>query len=413
MKFQIKKDGLTGETLKFAELMEGALDIAFNDATKGALTEKEVNNLISKALEGKGATTEQETTIKETAEAVRKQAAEIEKIKASGIETDQESFLDTLEKAKDELKQIQKNRTGMKTFTLKAAGVTTTATTGGTRAITNSVSAAGGQRLGDGPIYEIRRGKPFILDFVNLGSTTSSVLIWFDELAKEGDFAVTAEGVAKPMVQYRFERKSASYQKAAGYSTITDEFERDFPQLYTTIRRLMESDVRLAMASIILADVISAAPTFSYTGLNAKIDNADNYAAIGAAIAGQQALYFGDPNVLFLNPADAWIMKLQKTTTGEYVMPPFDWNGNTYAFGTVIVDPRITAGTFLIGDLNNYNVDLYGDVIVKIGYVNDDLIKNQFTVVVEQFFYDYISTNKLGGLTKGTFATIKTALETA
>ncbi len=235
--FEMKKDGLTGDNLRFAETMEAALDAAFKNATE-KISQSEVDKLIAKALEGKDLTAEQKKTVEETAKSVREMAAELDKIKSVGIETTEDTFLKTLEDSKDELKQIQKNGTGVKQYALKAPGVTTTATTGGTRSITNSVSAAGGQRLGEGEVVEIRRGRPFILDYVNVGNTNAAVLIWFDELAKEGDFAVTAEGVLKPMVQYRFERKSAAYQKAAGYSVITDEFERDFPQLYTTIRRL-------------------------------------------------------------------------------------------------------------------------------------------------------------------------------
>ncbi len=412
MKFEIKKDGLSGDSLKFAEVMESALKTAFDKVPEG-VDEKAINDLISKALEGKGLTPEQETTIQQTAESVRKQAAEIDKLKAGGIETEEESFLKTLEDAKDELKAIKRNGTGMKTFVLKAADIHTTATTGSTRAITNSVSAATAQRLGDGTIQEIRRGKPFILDYVSVGSTNSAVLVWFDELAKEGDFAVTAEGVLKPMVQYRFERKSSDYKKAAGYSVMTDEFDRDFPQIVTMIKRLMQTDLRNKIADLILADVISNATTFAYTGLNASIENADNYAAIGAAIAQMQALYFDGNYTLFLNQADAWKMKLVKDTQGNYIMPPMDWNGQDFAFGSVFVDPRIAAGTFVIGDLSAFNVDFYGDVIVKMGHVNDDLIKNQFTLVVERFFYSYIKTNSKPGIVKGTFSTIKTALETA
>jgi hypothetical protein len=172
---------------------------------------------------------------------------------------------------------------------LKPLQFTTTATTGATRAITNSVSAFTAQRLGDGPMNLINRGNPFVLDYVNVGNTNSSVLIWFDEVPKEGDFAITAEGAVKPMVQYRFERKSADYDKAAGYTQVTDEFERDFPGLYTTIRRLLVSDCRLKIADLILSNLVSVAPTFSYTGLNAGVDNADNFAAIYAAVTQAQS----------------------------------------------------------------------------------------------------------------------------
>ena len=173
----------------------------------------------------------------------------------------------------------------------------------------------------------------------------------------------------------------------------------------------MQIDVKNKINDIVLTDLLAAATTFSYTGLNASIDNADNYAAIAAAVTQAQTFYF-TPNVLFLNPADYVKMSFVKSTTGEYVEPPLGWDGKTYAFGDIVIDPRVTAGTFLLGDAKMYNVDMYGDIIVKIGYVNDDLIRNQYSVVVEQFFYSYISTNKKPGLIKGVFATVKTALET-
>jgi hypothetical protein len=407
MDFKIKKEGLTGDALKMAEGLEAALAPALADVNKGLSTE-DIDKLIDKALTGKGLPDAEIVTIKGFAETLRKQGEELDKLKAHGIETTEENFLKTLEDAKDELKTIQKQRTGMKEFVIKAPGIHTTATTGGTRAITNSVSAFTAQRLGDGPMNLINRSTPFVLDYVNVGNTNSSVLIWFDELPKEGDFAVTAEGAVKPMVQYRFERKSADYVKAAGYTQVTDEFERDFPGLYTTIRRLMVGDCKLKIAQIILTNLLSAAPTFSYTGLNAAIDGADDYAAIYAARTQAKTLYF-NPNVLFLNPADDAKLALAKTPgSGELANYPLN-----DLFDAIIVDPAITAGTFLLGDLSNFNVDMYGDIIVKIGYINDDLIRNQFTVVVEQFFFNYISSNKLGGLVKGTFSTIKTALETS
>ncbi len=409
--FEMKKDGLTGDNLAFAEKMEAALDAAFDKAAKQIPDQTEVDRLIAKAMEGKGLTPEQEKSIMDTAASVRQIAIDVDKIKAHGVETSEETLEDTLKAAKDELLSIKRNGTGMKSFVLnanKAAGIHTTATTGSTRAITDSVSDFTSQRIPGGAMNLIMRPKPFILDFVNVGQTDSAVLIWWDEVAKEGDFAVTAEGVLKPMVQYRFERKSADYKKGAGYSVMTDEFDRDFPGLVTLIKRLMQQDCRLKIGDIVLTDLLAAVSTFTYTGLNASIDNADNYAAIAAVIAQKQSFYFDGPNVLFLNQADAVKMRFTKASDGTYIMPPADWGVDA-----IIIDPRITAGTFVVGDLSMFNVDFYGPVIVKIGYVNDDLIKNQYTVVVEQFFYDYISTNKKPAIVKGTFSTIKTALETA
>jgi hypothetical protein len=130
-----------------------------------------------------------------------------------------------------------------------------------------------------------------------------------------------------------------------------------------------------------------------------------------AAVTQVQSLYF-TPNVIFINPVDYAKMTFVKSTTGEYIEPPMNWDGQTFAFGDIVIDPRVTAGSFLLGDAKMYNVDLYSDVIVKIGYVNDDMIRNQYSVVVEQFFYSYQMANKKPALVKGVFNTIKTAIET-
>jgi hypothetical protein len=276
MKFQIKKDGLSGETLKFAEVMEGALATAFDEATKGALTEGEVDKLISKALEGKGLSSEQETSIRETAEAVRKQAAEIDKIKAKGINTDGETLLSKLEENKDELKSLKRNGSGFKQFNLNGMSLKTAGITGigviGSETDASIVSTISGARVGgNGPISTINRPAPFILNYISLGTTQSPVLIWFDEVPKEGDFAVTAEGALKPIVQYKFVRRSADYKKAAGYSVLTDEFDRDFPQLVTLIKRLMQIDLKNKINDIVLTDLLAAASTFTFTGLNTSL----------------------------------------------------------------------------------------------------------------------------------------------
>ncbi len=331
-----------------------------------------------------------------------------------------QAFKDEVAEATDDLAEIRRNRSGAKSFTLKdfyvgqqkAAAVTMTVDPGaGDASIVEQGSASALLRLGDGPIYETQRGTPFILSFVNVGQTDSPALIWFEEVATEGAFAIVAEGAAKPLLQYKFERRTAEYRKAAGYTVITDEFTNDFPRLVSTINRLMRIDVRNKMNALILTDMVTQASAYSYSGLDDLVDNADDYGAIGAAIAQLQTNYY-TPNVLVLNPADAWRMRLTKSTgDGQYLMPPFTWNGVTYEFGRVIVDPAVAAGNFFVGDGNVYNVDLKGEIIVRIGYNQDDFIKNQYSMVVEQYFYNYISNIRKAGLIYGNFATIKAAIE--
>lgn len=332
----------------------------------------------------------------------------------------EESFEDVLKsqldvyKKEGKLDQLKRHEIQGLTFEFKAAGITATIGLGGNSAsVSESMSDASILRLGDGNIYDQQRGLPFILNFVSVGSTNQSTIIWFDEEDKEGDFEIVAEGGLKPLVQYIYTKKSADYQKAAGRAIITDEFEMDFPRLVSKIRQLMVQDVTLEMTDIIVQFMIDNASPYAYSGLDASVEDPDNYGAIGAAIAQLQELFF-TPNILMLNVADAWKMRLLKDNEGRYLAPPFQWNGQNYEFGTVVVDPRIPAGHFFVGDAKAMNVDLRGDVQVRIGYgaSTDDFNKNQYTMIVERYFFTYMSTNKKAGFIYADFDTIKADIST-
>jgi len=421
MKFKLKTDGLTGDQLKFVE----ALNVKFADMPEAATAEDiqtAINSEFKKQTGDDGMfKVAMNAAIKSATDAIlddtkegtlahiiKRQGAEIAALREQAAPATK-SLKDVLEAVKDGFSNITKARTGHAEFHLsydkhtKAAAVTAISTGG---SITNSITTGTALRLGDGPFYEIKRGTPFILDFVNVGETNQPFLIWWDEAPKQGDFAVTPEGQIKPMVQYEFVRKSSDYKKIAGYLVLTDEFMNDMPQLVTNIRRLANIDVMNGLNALVLADMIAALPTYTYAGLNGSIYHADDYAAIGAAITQIQSLFF-QPTVLVLNPADAWKMKLTKDDVGRYQMPPFAFNGSTFEFGQVITDPRIAVGHFLVGDGTTYNVDFKGGLIIRIGYNGTDFVQNQQTLLVEQYFYDYISSNRLGAWVYGTFAVIK------
>ncbi len=416
---EISLDGLTGESLAFAKQLNavfadlpegvssGDLQSAINKAFEESTGEK---GCFKVAMDAAVKSITDDTVEGSLGYIVKQQGILINQLKeqgASGAPT--KSLIDVMELAKDTFKANTKNKSGAVELeynynpATKAAAVTAISTGG---SVSNNITTATGLRLGDGPLFEIKRGRPFILDAVNVGQTTSSFLIWWDELAKQGNFAVTAEGVLKPMIQYEFSRKSADYKKTAAYMVLTDEFMNDLPQLVTNIRRLVEIDMMNQLNADILTDMIAALPVFTYSGLNATVYHADDYAAIAAAICQIQSFFFF-PTVLVLNPADQWKMRLTKDDVGRYQMPPFVVNGATYEFGQVIVDPRVAIGHFLIGDGSTFNVDFKGGIITRIGYNQDDIIKNQQTLVVEQYYYDYISTNRLNAWVYGNFSVIK------
>jgi hypothetical protein len=427
MKLVLKTDGLTGDSLAFATKLQAMLnelpeamgkedtEKAIKDAL-GAIfgTEKgEVNVAFLETIKDmndpekkgsiKNALIEQGNAINSILEQVGKSMP--------GVSTMEQFKKDFDAKVKEgAFDKVKQDKAGAVSFVIKVAAVTTR-----TGAVSNNASALSDQLVGnDGAqIFEIKRGTPFILDFVTVGNTDAPAIIWFDETQKQGDFAVTAEGVVKPLIEYIWVRQSADYRKAAGRSIITEEFDKDYPRLVSKIMQLMNIDCRNEMNALILTDMIAQASPFTFAGLNGSITDPDNYAAIGAVICQLQSFFY-QPNVLVLNPADAWAMRLTKDLQGRYQMSPLNGpDGKTYEFGAIITDPRVAIGFAFVGDGSIYNVDLRGDLIVRMGYSTGDFEANQYTLLVEQYFFNYISQARKPGFVYFEFATVKAVIAAA
>jgi hypothetical protein len=59
---------------------------------------------------------------------------------------------------------------------------------------------------------------------------------------------------------------------------------------------------------------------------------------------------------------------------------------------------KVAEGYALVGDINQYNVDTYKNMVLKVGYNSDDFRRNQFSVIAEVRYHDYISDNRKDAL---------------
>lgn len=425
MKLVLKTDGLTGDSLAFATKLQAMLN-DLPEAMSKEDTEKAIGDAIGKIFgtkEGGGVNVEFIDTVKDMNDPAKPGSLKAQLIEQGnkinelleqvgkslpGIDS-WDAFKADLEspERQKELANIKQSKAGVAAFTMKAAAVTTRASISQNGSISPLLGNDGA------PVYTIKRGKPFILDFVTVGNTDAPVLVWFDEIPRQGDFAVTAEGAVKPLIEYLFQRTTTDYRKAAGRVIITEEYDKDYPRLVSTIKQLMNIDCLNVMNALILTDMINQASPFAYTGLNGLVATPDDYAAIAAVIAQLQSFFYV-PNVLVINPADAWLMRLTKDLQGRYQMSPLmGTNGEQYDFGTVITDPRVPIGFAFVGDGSIYNVDLRGDIIVRMGYSTGDFEANQYTLLVEQYFFNHISTARKPGLVYFNFGTVKAAIASA
>lgn len=346
------------------------------------------------------------------------------------------SISEVLEADKEELRQIYTNRAGQKTYmvsmnkngvmvmkpfdeTAKTTGpnASISGINGGTAAsISQNLDAATLLRVGAGsPIYSQYRNTPWIFDLCNTvnGSYNNSMpfAMWFDEQAKSGASATTAEGATKPATQYIYQLQSATYKKEATLVGFTNEFQLDFAQLESDIMGKSSVDVINRVNQAILPNIQSAATAYNTSASfnnGTAVSSANDFDAIAAMAAQVDNATFGSAraNAAVMSTFKKYRMGITKNTQGSYLNPPDVLAGLGF-----VGNPSMAADDVLVGDLKQYQILLRGGLIVRVGYNGTDFAQNMYSVVLEQFYFDYISNIRKVAIVKGPdFATVKTAI---
>jgi hypothetical protein len=345
------------------------------------------------------------------------------------------SISEVLEADKEELRKTYSQRHGQKTYMItmnkngamvmkpfdetKTAGpnASISGINGGTAAsISQNLDAATLLRIGAGsPINGQYRNSPWIFELCNTvnGSFNSSMpfAIWFDEQVKEGSSTNVTEGATKPTVQYKYQLNSATYKKEAALIGFTEEFHLDFAQLESDIMDKGRIDVINRVNSAILPNIISAATAYntaaSFTA-GTPISNANDFDAIAAMAAQADNATFGGAraNAAVMSTFKKYRMGITKNTQGSYLNVPDVLSGMGF-----VGNASMAADDALVGDFKQYQILLRGGLILRIGYNGTDWAQNMYSAVLEQFYFDYISSVRKAAIVKGPdFATVKTAI---
>jgi hypothetical protein len=284
--------------------------------------------------------------------------------------------------------------------------------------ITQALDAATLLRVGGGaPIQGQYRNSTWVFDLCNTinASFTGSMpfAMWYDEQAKVGASTTTAEGVAKTLVQYLYQLNSATYKKEAALVGFTQEFSMDFMQLESDIMNKARIDVINRVNSAILPNIVAAATPYN-TAVQFKqgvpITNVADFDALAALAAQVDNATFGAvANTAIMSTFKKYRMGVTKeVTTASYINRPDVINNLSF-----VGNPDMAADDVIVGDLKQYNIILRGGLIVRVGYNGTDFAQNMYSVVLEQFYFDYISTVRKPAIVKGsTFAAVKLLIST-
>lgn len=384
--------------------------------------------------------TASETTLTALKQIAEKQGTTIQELslKMESSKNGIKSIAQVLQEDTEELKKVFQQGSGSKQYmiglsekgdlvmkphdaTSKAVGpvATISGINGGTAAsIFQSIDAASLLRLGaDAQIYGAYRNSRWIFDLVNVinADFNTPMAMWYEEVAKVGSPAVVAEGATKPLVQYGYTLKTSTYKKFAMLIGFTEEFSMDFPRLQSDIMGKGRTDVINGINSAILTDILAAATAYSTatqykTARGGAITaNYNDYLAVDAMAAQVDNATFGaGANTVITSTFRNHALNSQMDAQGRFLEPPALLKNLNF-----VGNPAMGVDDVIVGDLKQFNVILRGGLLMKIGYNGTDFAQNMFSVVLEQYYFDYISAIRAAAIVKGTtFATVKTAITT-
>lgn len=304
----------------------------------------------------------------------------------------------------------------------KAAGITGSVDllsgVGSVASIASALTAASILRIGSAAsnaMVSQFRNTPFIFDLCTTSTVpiTTATAVWMEETLAQFGVATVAEGATKPLSQTTYTLQSNQYKKKAHYFVITDEFINDFALLEAKILQTGLTELTNAIQVDVITDMFAKATAYN-TATQFKagvvVPNVNDYDALAALSAQSRYATFGSyPNGALMGSFKSDRMGIAKDTQGRYLGVPPSIEGLQFIGNRAVDD--INVDNVLVGDFKQYNVQFKGGVIVRTGYNGNDLINNQMTTVIEQYYFNYISAIKAAALVKGTtFAAVKTAI---
>lgn len=397
-----------------------------NEAVNKGLAEKATKDEMKAAMD---AQKEAVTKLTEIAEKQGLKISEIVQSLDSGSTKTYKSIDEVLKANEKDLKQIHENRVGAKEFMLgvtpkgefylidhKAAGTNATINgvpAGSTATVTTQVSGSALLRAAaTSEVNNLYADTPFIFNQVNLINTSfdKKQYSYWDELAPEGSAAIVAEGALKPLRQNHYELKTVNYKKVAVLLGFTEEFDIDFAALKDNIISTTKTHVLTKVQEDVVTDLIAKATAYNTSTQFGTVENVNEWDVIAAMAAQVESDTKGlAANVALMGTFKKYRMgTLKADNSGVWLNSP-DILKSIKLQSTSLLDNNATAD-IIVGDLANYNVALRGGMIVRVGYNGVDFAENKFSVVIEQFYYNWISANRTKAIVKGKFDVIKAAL---
>ena len=227
---------------------------------------------------------------------------------------------------------------------------------------------------------------------------SGGVIRYMDQAAVTRNAAWVAEGAQKPESAISWIERLLPIEKVADSIPVTKEAWNDIAFIESEIRRLLEVNLALKIddslydgtgVTPIIKGVYTSAPAFVTTAYADSVEGAnlfDLILVVAADIAANAGSKYA-PDTVLLNPINMLGLNIAKDSGGRYLLPPFaNLQGNAQSIGglKIVGSAQVTPNTMVVGDFRFGTIYDLEDFTIEMGWINDQFIKNCFTILAEQ-----------------------------
>lgn len=429
-----KKDGLTGDNLKFVEDLEkristiseaelkemlGAeLKLAVREAKEqlkrfDALSDEQINKI-------KEFTGEDDKGIRSI---LVKQGELITKLQQNVSNAEERMDIrgqvqEWQTRNKDVFAKIKNKETGVSLQALEIRAANSPMTPANTETNTITINAGAAIRQG-APIFELRRVEPTFWDYIPKGRTNLETYPWVNKKvpADSGAAAFIGPGIAKPGVSFTLEVEKSNAKKVAVSMKLATELLEDVDGMTSFVQGELTYQLKAKinttlMTGVLSGTVIAGVQTFSvgFTTSGLSTQNPNNWDCARALIAQHRKAFINGPIVIFMNPIDTANMDMEKAVSqGTYL----GINARPIPGGIIVEDNNIPVGFVQSIALDCLKTLIYKDYSVAFGWENADFTLNLITAIAEMRLHSFHSENDAQAFIYDDLADIKSQIAAA
>jgi hypothetical protein len=232
-------------------------------------------------------------------------------------------------------------------------------------------------------------------------------LTWIDEVNKEGDAGMTAEGNTKSQSDVTYVERTVNLENVTHFIKVSTKMLSQPSYIVNAVRNRLLRKLQLKKQQQLLSgdgtapeitgikEWATAFAAGDYAGSVIEANVNDLIRVIVAQIAENGEDFM--PNYAIVSHKTLADMDLKKASDGHYVLPPFSTLDNRTVAGVrVIASNEFTNDELLVGDFSKANYAYKNSVQVSINLDGNDFTKNMRTILAEQPIALFVSSNETG-----------------